>query len=89
MEVTADFVFARLHGPDDAYRDQMMNAPSPSGPLLSAVGIGRGKKIYRYFDSDEAACAVDNAMHLQEALATVAEPRRRYAHINETPRCQR
>lgn len=69
LQVTADFVYLRLHGPEGAYQG------SYDGRTLAAWArrIGdwrkRGLDVYCYFDNDAAGYAVLNARNLQARLA--------------------
>jgi uncharacterized protein YecE (DUF72 family) len=68
IEVTADFVYIRLHGPGAAYQG------SYDGRILS--GWARrirdwseaGKDVYCYFDNDEKAYAPQDALRLKEMV---------------------
>lgn len=69
LELTANFAYMRLHGPDRAY------AGSYSSKALRqwAAHIRRWqdlKQVYVYFDNDEAAYAVRNALSLKELLGS-------------------
>ncbi len=67
-EITADFVYVRLHGPGGAYRG------SYSGEVLSgwaerfSAWAGEGRDIYCYFDNDEKGFAVLNAIELRDLV---------------------
>lgn len=66
VEVTADFVYMRLHGPDGSYRGSY-----PEGTLREWAGRIKkwrrdGKEVYCYFDNDEAGYAAQNALKLKE-----------------------
>jgi uncharacterized protein YecE (DUF72 family) len=64
-EVTADWVYVRLHGPGDAYQGKY-GAETLAGWLGAfSTWIGQGKQVYCYFDNDEAGFAVQNALSLQ------------------------
>lgn len=66
--VTADFTYIRLHGPEGAYQGRY------SQPALDqwASRIARWrtdlKAVYLYFDNDQAAYAVENALALKRLL---------------------
>jgi uncharacterized protein YecE (DUF72 family) len=68
MEVTADFVYVRLHGPEGKY------AGSYSDDTLrwwasNCLGWQRqGLSVYIYFDNDQYGYAAFNAMRLQELV---------------------
>jgi uncharacterized protein YecE (DUF72 family) len=69
VKVTADFVYIRLHGPGGAYQGSY----PPETLRLWADRIQKWRKslrsIYVYFDNDQAAFAVRNALDLKELTA--------------------
>ena len=69
VEVTADFVYVRLHGPGNKYQGDYSTATLKSW----AVKIDRWKQsdidVYVYFDNDQAGYAVKNAKELKRILA--------------------
>lgn len=69
FEITADFTYVRLHGPGAAYQ----GAYSASTLDGWAERIRQWRKmlraIYMYFDNDQAAYAVENALALKKMLA--------------------
>ena len=75
MQVTADFIYIRLHGPEGPYQGQY------SGRALCrwAERIERWRKekraVYCYFDNDEAAHAVRDAARLQKMLRNDGDKR--------------
>ncbi|MBD3272008.1 MAG: DUF72 domain-containing protein [Elusimicrobia bacterium] len=68
-EITADFVYLRLHGPDGAYRG------SYSASYLSELageikGWAEGnREVFCYFDNDQKGYAAENARQLQALIA--------------------
>jgi uncharacterized protein YecE (DUF72 family) len=67
-EITADFVYVRLHGPEGAYEGRYdTNALSGWAGAFSAW-VRQGKEIFCYFDNDQAGYAVQNALALQKML---------------------
>jgi uncharacterized protein YecE (DUF72 family) len=69
IEITADFTYVRLHGPDGAYQGSY-----PEKTLAEwAARIRRWQRelrgIYVYFDNDQAAYAVRNALALKRMLS--------------------
>lgn len=64
-EVTADFVYVRLHGPKEAYRGRY----GPDGLSWWAgalsMWVHRGLDVFCYFDNDEAGNAVYDALELK------------------------
>jgi len=68
-EVTADFVYVRLHGPEGAYQGQY-DAKTLSGWAGAfSTWQAQGKEIFCYFDNDQAGYAVQDALKLQEMLS--------------------
>jgi uncharacterized protein YecE (DUF72 family) len=65
-EVTADFVYVRLHGPYDAYRGKYDTETLSGWAGAFATWTRQGKNVYCYFDNDEQGYAVQNAMALEE-----------------------
>jgi uncharacterized protein YecE (DUF72 family) len=67
-EVTADFVYIRLHGPDGPYQGQY-DIHTLSGWAGAFVAWSKQKKeIYCYFDNDQAGFAAQDALRLQEMI---------------------
>ncbi len=64
-EVTTDWVYVRLHGPDGAYQGKydMQTLAGWMGAFSS--WMRQGKEVFCYFDNDEAGYAVQNALELQ------------------------
>ena len=71
LEVTADFVYIRLHGPDGRLPGlvRAMRRSGP-GPSASAPGPGKGLDVYCYFDNDDRGYAPQNAVRLKELLGS-------------------
>ena len=68
FEITADFTYVRLHGPGAAYQGKY-----PAATLRQwAARIREWRKqlraIYVYFDNDQEAYAVENALGLKQLL---------------------
>jgi uncharacterized protein YecE (DUF72 family) len=68
IDITADFTYIRLHGPQGAYQGSYDSA-------TLAVWAGRIKEwqkslkeIYIYFDNDQEAFAVHNALQLKKVV---------------------
>ncbi len=69
MELTANFTYVRLHGPDGAYQGSY-----PSATLREWADRARAwekdlRAIYIYFDNDQAGYAARNALELRQLLA--------------------
>jgi uncharacterized protein YecE (DUF72 family) len=67
-EVTADFVYIRLHGPGGAYQGRYPRETLASWAQDISRWAGQGKEVFCYFDNDEAGFAALNALELQDML---------------------
>jgi uncharacterized protein YecE (DUF72 family) len=67
-ELTADFVYVRLHGPGEAYQGSYdtRTLAGWAGAFSSWRSVGR--EVYCYFDNDEAGYAAGNALQLARML---------------------
>lgn len=68
-QVTADFVYIRLHGPDGAYRGSYDENALTAWARRIVGWRDTGLDCYCYFDNDEAGYAFANAVRLREMLA--------------------
>jgi uncharacterized protein YecE (DUF72 family) len=68
-EVTADFVYIRLHGPGEAYQGSYDTQTLAGWAGAISAWAAQGKEVFCYFDNDEAGYAALNALALQETLA--------------------
>jgi uncharacterized protein YecE (DUF72 family) len=64
-QVTADWVYVRLHGPGDAYQGKYDVETLAGWMGAFSTWIRQGKDVYCFFDNDEAGYAVQNALALQ------------------------
>lgn len=69
LEVTADIVYIRLHGPDAAYRGSYSKHALSAWAKRISDWLGPGRQVYCYFDNDEAGYAPRNALALKRLLA--------------------
>lgn len=67
-EVTADFAYIRLHGPDGPYRGRYPDETLAGWAGAIAAWRREGKDVYCYFDNDEAGYAPQDALRLQGML---------------------
>jgi uncharacterized protein YecE (DUF72 family) len=67
-EVTADFIYIRLHGPGDAYQGSYSAHVLSGWAGAFTAWLGQGKEIYCYFDNDQAGYAVQDAQQLLEMV---------------------
>jgi uncharacterized protein YecE (DUF72 family) len=70
LEVTAGFVYIRLHGPDGAYRGSYSDAALRTWAKRIRSWSGKGLDVYCYFDNDDRGFAPKNALRLRELLAS-------------------
>jgi uncharacterized protein YecE (DUF72 family) len=69
LEVTADFVYIRLHGPGAAYQGSYGEAALAEWAARMRGWTEQGRDVYCYFDNDEQAFAPANASRLQAIVA--------------------
>ncbi|MEJ2662520.1 MAG: DUF72 domain-containing protein [Spirochaetia bacterium] len=67
-EVTADFVYIRLHGPGGKYRGSYDTRTLEDWAQAVGTWCAQGKDVYCYFDTDQAGYAAQNALTLQVML---------------------
>jgi uncharacterized protein YecE (DUF72 family) len=67
-EITADFVYIRLHGPGDKYRGNYSKKELSVWANAVSAWQTNEKDIYIYFDNDDSGYAVKNAQELQKML---------------------
>lgn len=68
MEVSADFVYVRLHGPNGPYQGQYDDRALAGWADAFKRWRRGGREVYCYFDNDEAAYAAHDAIRLQERV---------------------
>ena len=68
-EVTANFVYLRLHGPGGKYQGSYNDETLDAWRRDFSEWADNGKDIYCYFDNDQAAFAVKNALTLKAMLS--------------------
>ena len=68
IEVTTDFVYIRLHGPGDAYQGSYQSSVLDTWSRKCVMWINARKDVYCYFDNDEQAYAVKNALALERKV---------------------
>ena len=67
--LTADFTYVRLHGPDGAYQGSYSNSALKEWAARIAEWRKTLRAVYVYFDNDQAAHAVENALALKRMLS--------------------
>ncbi|GAB4388570.1 MAG: DUF72 domain-containing protein [Thermodesulfovibrionales bacterium] len=65
-EVTARFVYIRLHGPGGAYEGSYSDGDLRGWASEMRAWSGQGRDVFCYFDNDEAGYAARDAMRLKE-----------------------
>jgi uncharacterized protein YecE (DUF72 family) len=64
LEVTADFVYIRLHGPGNKYQGSYTDAALKKWAKYCRQWQKEGKDVYVYFDNDQQGYAAFNAQRL-------------------------
>ena len=64
LQVTADFVYIRLHGPDAKYQGSYSQAQLTHWATLCRQWMKEGKDVFIYFDNDQNGYAAFNAKAL-------------------------
>ena len=67
-EVTSDFVYIRLHGPDGPYQGSYSEKMLAGWADAITSWVAQKKDVYCYFDNDQNAYAPLNAKRLKELL---------------------
>lgn len=67
-EVTADFIYVRLHGPAKAYQGQYDMETLAGWAGAFSTWQGEHKEIFCYFDNDQAGYAARDALELQKII---------------------
>ncbi|WP_205503677.1 DUF72 domain-containing protein [Rufibacter psychrotolerans] len=68
LEVTADFVYVRLHGPEGKYAGSYAESALQWWATTCQTWAQQGKDVYLYFDNDQNGYAAFNALRLQELV---------------------
>ena len=69
-EVTADFVYIRLHGPDGKYQGNYSNRQLSGWAGSISAWQKKNKDVYIYFDNDDSGYAAKNAQQLQKMISS-------------------
>ncbi len=68
-EITAGFIYVRLHGPEGAYQGQYSKKTLSGWAGAFSQWSQQGKEIFCYFDNDQAGYAPQDALRLREMLS--------------------
>ena len=68
-EITAGFVYLRLHGPGGPYQGTYDTRTLAGWAGAISSWVSQGQEVFCYFDNDEAGYAPKNALRLQEMLS--------------------
>lgn len=68
LEVTADFVYIRLHGPGNKYQGSYNSRALKTWAARCKNWLKNKKDVYIYFDNDQAGYAVKNARELRKLM---------------------
>ncbi|MFC1485365.1 DUF72 domain-containing protein [bacterium] len=68
LEVTADFIYVRLHGPGDAYKGKYNYESLRSWAEIICKWNKSGKEVSCYFNNDELGYAAQNALELSRII---------------------
>ncbi len=69
-EITADFVYIRLHGPGNKYQGNYSKNELAGWAGAISAWQRKNKDVYIYFDNDDSGYAVQNAQELQYILSS-------------------
>ena len=68
-EITADFVYIRLHGPaEEPYKGRYSTQTLAGWAGAISAWLRQGREVFCYFDNDEAGHAAQDALRLQKML---------------------
>ncbi|MCK4537049.1 MAG: DUF72 domain-containing protein [Desulfuromonadales bacterium] len=67
-QITADFVYVRLHGPDGPYQGSYDSASLAGWSRTFSTWSAQGKSIYCYFDNDQKGYAPENGQCLRNMV---------------------
>jgi uncharacterized protein YecE (DUF72 family) len=67
-EITADFAYVRLHGPDSPYRGRYGAERLAGWASAFSAWLKEGIDVYCYFDNDEVGYAAQDALRLKQMM---------------------
>lgn len=68
-QVTTDFIYVRLHGPDGAYQGSYDKQTLAGWAGAFSTWSGNGQAIYCFFDNDQRGYAAQDALRLQAMIS--------------------
>lgn len=68
LEVTAEFIYVRLHGPGNKYQGSYSDAVLKEWARRCKHWRDKGKDVYVYFDNDQDGFAAFNAITLKKMV---------------------
>jgi uncharacterized protein YecE (DUF72 family) len=71
-EITADFVYIRLHGPDGPYQGSYGDDALRTWAKRISAWAGKSLNVYCYFGNDDRGFAPQNASCLREMMSSAA-----------------
>ncbi len=69
-QVTTDFIYVRLHGPDGPYQGSYDEQTLAGWAAACSTWSRNAQDVYCYFDNDQDGYAVQNALRLQALTAS-------------------
>lgn len=69
FEITADFVYIRLHGPGNKYQGYYSKAQLQKWSERCKQWMSEGRDVYVYFDNDQSGYAAFNALTLKALIS--------------------
>jgi uncharacterized protein YecE (DUF72 family) len=74
VQTTADFVYVRLHGPGKAYQGQYTSSALEGWATKIETWTKEHRKVFFYFDNDQAGYAAQDAMQLTQLVGLHSSP---------------
>lgn len=68
--ITTDFIYIRLHGPGGACKGRYTAAVLSGWAGAISSWVDEGREVFCYFDNDDKGYAVEDALKLQDMLAS-------------------
>ena len=68
----SDFIYLRLHGPQELYASQYSDEELEAWASIAAYHFGEGRNVYAYFDNDQHGYALEDARRLRKKFSEIA-----------------